>query len=162
MKITLLTTDVAIPLAAFIRAHWKGAADWSDDSLLRWVRWALSEQFLAYCLDETEIVGLGIARPVMHAEDGAEHGVFDHEGSCIFVDLAIGTRPGALALLVALTRRRFGLREKIAYLRGDDERLVIQSFDRVHAQFFGNPRRRLPVVKATGRTIDPKEIKEIY
>lgn len=132
MKIDFVTKDVAIPLATFIKAHWPPARLWHREALDRWVRWALSENFLVYVLDETRIAGVGIARPVMHPEDGRIHHEFDQEGPCLFVDLAIATNPLTLAILVAQMRQRFGMRQAVAYLRGPRERLVVLPMDAWH------------------------------
>lgn len=136
MKITTSTPDAAFPLAAFIKRHYAPARGWSKDALLRWVRWNLGEGFLAYAHDDGRVVGVGIARPVMRPADGAVSGEFDPEGSCLFVDLAIGIEPGALACLVGTMRQRFGFRSQIAYFRKSDDHLVTRSFLRLHRRIF--------------------------
>lgn len=136
MKITPSTPDVAIPLAAYIKRHYGPARSWSRDALLRWVRWNLGEGFLGYALDDERIVGAGIARPVMRPANGGVDCEFDPEGPCLFVDLAISTAPGALVCLVALMRRRFGFRARVAWFRGSRQRLVAHSFLKLHRRIF--------------------------
>ena len=123
MKILPTTPDVAVPLAEFIAAHYPPAREWGMEALLPWVRWNLGESFLAYVFDDGNIVGVGIARPVMRGEDGRTDCLYDQEGPCLFIDLAIATGPLVAAMLVAQMRERFGMRERVAFLRRD--RLIV-------------------------------------
>ena len=104
-------------LAWFVWRHYPPAKDWGRDILRRWIDWAYSHGFTAAFKDENEtVVALGIARPVMDVEEARYFAdYYDDEGHTIFIDLAIAPTTRVFKGLGILMKRRFGVREKIAF-----------------------------------------------
>ena len=109
-------------LAWFVWRNYPPAKDWGREILMRWLDWAYSHQFTAAFKDENEtVVALGIARPVMDVEEARYFAdAYDDEGHTIFVDLAIAPDSRVFKGLGVLMRRRFGVRDKIAFMRWPD------------------------------------------
>ena len=108
-------------LAWFVWRHYPPAKDWGRELVRKWLAWACSEGFVGVILYRRErIIGCGIARPVMLAElAGYDRGYFDNEGDCMFVDLAVAPTTAVFKQLSILMRKRFGIRDRIAFKRGD-------------------------------------------
>ena len=141
MVITPETPDIAVPLAEFIAAHYPPTRAWPPEILLRWVQWNLGENFLGHVVEGEDngvrrIVGIGVARPVMKPEDGLKDCCFDPEGSCLFVDMVVTTKPNAMLCLLCSMRQRFGLRPTMAYQRRGRDKVVVRSFDNLHRRIF--------------------------
>ena len=117
-------------LAWFIWRHYPPAKDWGRKLLWGWLGFHCANGFVGAIKDNPisdRIVGVGIARPVMKPEDGHDCYEYDPEGSCIFVDLALAADARAFKSLAVIMRKRFGTRDRIAFMRLPD--LTIRSYN---------------------------------
>ena len=111
-------------LTRFVIRHYPPAKEWSRANVLSWIAWHIGNGSLGVIKDDfDEVVGIGIARPVMKPEHGIDHYNFDPEGSCLFVDLTVAKHELALRGLFMILRKRFGQRPTIAYMRRDKLRV---------------------------------------
>ena len=120
-------------LAWFVWRHYPPAKDWGWKRLQGWVEWHYERAFTAAFKDENDVVvALGIGKPVMNPED-AKHDCYvtDPEGSCIFVELAIAPNNRVFQGLGALMRRRFGIRETIAFKRYPSNEVKVYPYRRM-------------------------------
>lgn len=100
----------------FILAHYPPYRGWDREILLQWVDWHNGHGFIQCVLNDDEtLAGIAVCRPVMKPEQGGEPYLFDQEGDCIFVDLAIATKKWAIQGLVFAAIKRFGMRNWIAW-----------------------------------------------
>jgi len=110
--------------AWFLWRNYPPAKDWGRVVLRNWISWHSSQASLCIVYqDETrrEIVGVGMARPVMEPWQGAADCYeFDAEGRCLFIDAAIATQTDAFVMMFLGLLQRFGHRELIAYQRLPD------------------------------------------
>lgn len=105
-------------LIRFISDHLEFYRNYNPESFKSWVIWNQAMGYVMEILnDDDSLAGLVIARPVMEAEDAYDHYAFDPEGSCIFVELLIGTKPLCKHAAVFLVIERFGVRDKVAWRR---------------------------------------------
>ena len=97
----------------FILEHYPTAHEWNQLLFYKWIQWCLGEGFLATVLDDNdEIVGLGIAHPIMK---GQHEDSLDQEGDTIFCDLGIALSYEAFQMLIFAMIERFGARKYIAW-----------------------------------------------
>lgn len=117
-----MTADDLRKLAWFIWRNYPPAKEWGRELLWNWLRWVASEGFVGVILDENhKIVATGIARPVMDPElAGYDSGYYDYEGDCVYADLAIAPTTEMLKALSIMMRKRFGIRNRIAFKRNPD------------------------------------------
>lgn len=128
-------------IAAYIWRHYPPARDWGAELLVRWLAWHMNNRGVCIVKDEDESIrGVGVARLVMNAEDGAHNGVLsyehDNEGAVVFIDLAVTCHPDAIKILLLKIRERFGMRDRIAFLRLPDTRIRTYSLDAFKRRFF--------------------------
>lgn len=107
-----------IEIAEFVLPRFRFA--WSNDTekVYKWIDWHWDHGFICRAFNESnELVGVLVIRPVIKAEDGAEHYAYDPEGSVIFVDLLVCDDARALRALWAALLKRFGYRNSVAWSR---------------------------------------------
>lgn len=116
----------------FIWRNWPPAKDWGRELLRRWVDWNYSYSFIASVRDDSNNVkAVGIARPLMYADQAYDYGTFDNEGPVIFVDLAIAPTKRIFQGLAVVLKRRFGEREYLAFRRHPDTTIRLLPFNNI-------------------------------
>jgi hypothetical protein len=105
-------------MADFILEYHPPHRKWDTEIFLGWLTWHQHQGFIQRVLDfDGTMVGLTICRPIMNPRDADDHYAFDPEGNCIFVDLAIATKPSVLPALVIAALKRYGSRDWVAWKR---------------------------------------------
>lgn len=131
MNLLMTTTDSPVvrqttlgELTDYVILKHKGYARWERDKLRNWIG-AMSEQgFVIALYDDTGIIGVSIARPIMKREQSLDLACFDMEGPIIYVDAIVFDSNYAMRCLVIAMIKRFGRRQFVAWRRGTgDSRL---------------------------------------
>lgn len=107
-------------MADFILEHLPDSIyqKWDKDILLGWIDWHEDHGFIQKVFDfDNTLVGLSISRTIMNPKDASDFYAYDPEGSVIFVDLAIATKPEVFKALIITGRKRHGFRDLIAWQR---------------------------------------------
>lgn len=119
-------------IGQYLLDHYEVYRDWDEEIFERWLNWHALQGFLCVCLDcQDDIAGAVIIRPVMKPEDADEHFAFDPEGSCLFIEVAVATRPGVLRMLTLMGLERFGERQTVAWKRAPFYETKVHDLKRV-------------------------------
>lgn len=107
--------------AQFLRDHSEDVRQWSDESLVNWVSFAIRHRRMVCIRDKDQrVVAVGAARCL--GEHTSDLDYYDHDelGDTIFVDLVAGK--GKLPVLWDAMKHRFGKRRLVSFRRGATER----------------------------------------
>lgn len=98
-------------ITSFILEHYPLYRKWEAD-VPTWVKWHNEQGFIQCVLnDDQTLAGVSVSWPTM--KDKPEK--VDHEGNCIWVDLAIATKPYVIQCLIMAGLKRHGMRDWIAF-----------------------------------------------
>lgn len=105
-------------MADFILRHIPCYREWDSEIFLGWLKWHEGHGFIQRVFDfDDSLVALAICRPIMHPKDADDFYAFDPEGSVIYVETAVITKPGIMHALTLAAIKRFGMREWVAWKR---------------------------------------------
>ena len=107
-----------VDIAAFVLPRYR--FEWSDNvqRVYKWLEWHWDHGFIQRAFNDAgDLVGVLVARPVMEADEGRIHYLFDPEGPVIFVDVLVCDHPYAIRALWSGLLKRFGRRRTIAWSR---------------------------------------------
>lgn len=105
----------------FILRHYPISQTWEPRAVPDWLHWAASKKCLFIARDDDgKIIGLTIARPLAHVDDGTmSDDAFDADGDILFIDLAIAPTKAIGQLLTHGVISTFGPRKTLAFRHTD-------------------------------------------